>query len=166
MQAVAEPGSRILLRATKYDGVAHWIQPLAVVSDDGDLMVARCRAWTPIYTSRGEFRSPYDSQVYFWRRRWYNVFRLSRPGDKISLWYCNVTTPPTFDGEQVNYVDLDLDVTVRPGGCVELLDSDEFEAHQRKYSYPSDLVARARAAAGEISTLALREAFPFNQSGI
>ena len=37
------------------------------------------RARTPIYTSRGEFRSPYDSHVYFLRDRWYNVFRLSRP---------------------------------------------------------------------------------------
>ena len=64
----------------------------------------------------------------------------------------------------MNYVDLDLDVTVRPGGCVELLDSDEFEAHKQKYRYPSDIVDRARAAAGEVSSLALRQAFPFDQT--
>lgn len=159
----AVPGARILLRATKYDGAAHWIQPFQVVSDDGVLLVTQYRARTPIYTSRGEFRSPYDSRVYFWRDRWYNVFRLSRPGCPLALWYCNVTTPPVFDGCQLGYVDLDLDVAVRPGGVIDLLDEDEFEAHQRKYRYPADVVSNAEQAARDVAELARREGFPFNQ---
>ena len=159
----AMPGSRILLRATKYDGTAHWIQPFQVVSDDGTLLVTQYRARTPIYTSRGEFRSPYDSRVYFWRDRWYNVFRLSRPGCPLALWYCNITTPPTFDGCQLGYVDLDLDVAVRPNGCIDLLDEEEFEEHQRKYGYPPDVIEHAEAAAREVAELARSGEFPFSQ---
>ncbi len=159
----ARPGSRALLRATKYDGTAHWIQPFQVISDDGNLIVASYRARTPIYTSRGEFRSPYDSLVYFWRDRWYNVFRLSRPGCPLALWYCNVTTPPSFDGSQIGYVDLDLDVTVRPNGWVELLDQDEFEDHQKMYAYPRDVIEHAETAAQDLMTLARRKAFPFSE---
>ena len=159
----ATPGSRILLRATKYDGAAHWIQPFQVISDDGNLLVAQYRARTPIFTSRGEFRSPYDSRVYFWRDRWYNVFRLSRPGCSLALWYCNVTTPPSFDGCQIGYVDLDLDVTVRPNGCIDLLDSDEFEQHQRRYAYPVDVIENAERAAHDVAQLARRGGFPFDQ---
>ena len=160
---IAAPGARILLRATKFDGAAHWIQPFQVVSDDGTLIIAQYRARTPIYTSRGEFRSPYDSRVYFWRDRWYNVFRLSRPGCQLALWYCNITTPPTFDGCQLGYVDLDLDVAVRPNGCIQLLDEDEFEEHQRKYGYPAETIASAEAAAAEVMRLARRGAFPFSE---
>ncbi len=160
---VAEPGSRILLRATKYDGAAHWIQPFQVVSDDGTLLVTRYRARTPIYTSRGEFRSPYDSLVYFWRNRWYNVFRLSRPGCSLALWYCNITTPPIFDGCQLGYVDLDLDVAVKPDGAIDLLDEDEFSVHQRKYGYPDDVIASAEQAARDVSELARSRQFPFDQ---
>ncbi|MBI5946529.1 MAG: DUF402 domain-containing protein [Chloroflexi bacterium] len=160
---VATPGSRILLRATKFDGAAHWIQPFTVVSDDGQLLVTQYKARTPIYSSRGEFRSPYDSLVYFWRDRWYNVFRLSRPGCELALWYCNVTTPPTFDGCQLSYVDLDLDVAVRPNGCVDLLDADEFAVHQQKYGYPQSVIARAEEAAEEVSALARANGFPFNK---
>jgi uncharacterized protein len=160
---VASPGSRILLRATKYDGAAHWIQPFQVVSDDGTMLVARYRARTPIYTSRGEFRSPYDSLVYFWRDRWYNVFRLSRPGCSLALWYCNITTPPVFDGCQLGYVDLDLDVAVKPDGAIDLLDADEFQLHQRKYGYPLDVVASAERAAEDVAELARRGCFPFDQ---
>lgn len=159
----ATPGSRILLRATKFDGAAHWIQPFQVISDDGTLIVAKYRARTPIFTSRGEFRSPYDSRVYFWRDRWYNVFRLSRPGCPLALWYCNVTTPPSFDGCQIGYVDLDLDVTVRPNGCIDLLDADEFERHQHRYSYPSDVIQNAEQAARDVAELARHGGFPFNQ---
>lgn len=158
----ARPGSRVLLRATKYDGAAHWIQPFRVLSDDGTLLVTSYRARTPIYTSRCEFRSPYDSVVYFWRDRWYNVFRLSRPGCRTALWYCNVATPPRFDGCQISYVDLDLDVKVFPSGCIELVDEEEFEEHRRSYGYPDDIVARAREAVDELFRLAREHRFPFH----
>jgi uncharacterized protein len=159
----AEPGSRILLRATKFDGAAHWIQPFRVVADDGTMLVTEYRARTPIYTSRGEFRSPYDSRVYFWRDRWFNVFRLSRPGCSLALWYCNITTPPTLEGRQLNYVDLDLDVAVRPDGCIELLDADEFELHRRKYGYPAEVIQEAERAAEEVAEMARRGSFPFSE---
>ncbi len=160
---VACPGNRFLLRATKYDGTAHWVQPFTTVSDDGNLLIARYRARTPIYTSRGEFRSPYDSHVYFWRDRWYNVFRLSRPGCDVNLWYCNVTTPPEYDGCYLRYVDLDLDVSVKPNGWVQLLDQDEFEEHQRFYNYPGEVIANAEDAARELMQLARHRGFPFDQ---
>ena len=159
----ARPGSRALLRATKYDGTAHWIQPFQVLSDDGNLLIAAYRARTPIYTSRGEFRSPYDSLVYFWRDRWYNVFRLSRPGCQLALWYCNVTTPPSYDGNQIGYVDLDLDVTVRPNGCIELLDQDEFDTHQKLYCYPAEVIAHAEQAATDLIAMAKKGAYPFSE---
>jgi protein associated with RNAse G/E len=160
---MARPGSRALLRATKYDGTAHWIQPFQVISDDGNLLVASYRARTPIYTSRGEFRSPYDSLVYFWRDRWFNVFRLSRPGCGLALWYCNVTTPPTYDGHQIGYIDLDLDVTVRSHGGIELLDQDEFEVHQKMYGYPEGVIEQAEQAANDVIQLAEARGYPFSE---
>ena len=162
-QPTACAGTRFLLRATKYDGTAHWVQPFTTISDDGNLIVARYRAKTPIYTSRGEFRSPYDSYVYFWRDRWYNVFRLSRPGCELALWYCNITTPPEYDGCYLRYVDLDLDVSVRPNGWVELLDKDEFETHQRLYGYSPEVITQAEGAAREVMDLAHDRGFPFNR---
>ncbi len=155
-------GDPLLLRVTKYDGEAHWIQHLRVLSDDGSLLRAHGPAGSPIFTSRGEFRSRYDSFVHFWRDRWYNVFRLAEPGEETALWYCNVTTPPQFEDGEIRYIDLDLDVTVRASGTIELLDADEFEAHRLKYGYPEDVVAHAQAAVGELSALAQRHQFPFD----
>ena len=155
-------GDSLLLRVTKYDGEAHWIQRLRVLSDDGLLLRAHASAGAPIFTSRGEFRSRYESFVHFWRDRWYNVFRLAEPGEETALWYCNVTTPPELEGGEIRYIDLDLDVTVRAGGTIELLDADEFEEHRLKYGYPQDVVEHAQAAVGELSALARRNQFPFD----
>ena len=159
---VAKPGSNVMLHATKFDGADHWMQEVSVESDDGDMLVACCRSGTSISTSRGIFRSPYESVAYFWRERWYNVIHLTRPSGETVLWYCNVTTPMKLEDGQITYIDLDLDVTVRPGGCIELLDSEEFEAHTAKYQYPAEVVARAREAAGEVAGLAQRRQFPFD----
>lgn len=157
------PVSRVLLRATKYDGAAHWIQSFRVISDDGNLLVAHYNARAPIFTSRGEFRSPYDSRVYFWRDRWFNVFRLSKPGCSLALWYCNITTPPVIEGGEITYIDLDLDVVVRPNGCIDLQDQDDFANHQKKYCYPAEVIAKAEDAAAEVTALAQRHKFPFDQ---
>ena len=132
-------GDPLLLRVTKYNGEAHWIQHLRVVSYDGLLLQAHSPAGSPIFTSRGEFRSRYDSYAHFWQDRWYNVFRLAEPGAETALWYCNVTTPPEFGDGEIRYIDLDLDVTVRAGGTIELLDVDEFEEHRLEYGYPPDV---------------------------
>ena len=160
--AIAAPGDALLLRVAKYDGEAHWIQRLRVLSDDGSLLTAHYAAGGPIFTSRGEFRSRYDSLVHFWRDRWYNVFRLAEPGEDTALWYCNVTTPPKLEAGELRYVDLDLDVTVRASGTIELLDAEEFEAHKHKYRYPPDVIAHANEAVGELSGLAQRQEFPFD----
>jgi len=150
------------MRATKFDGSPHWIQPFKVVSDDGRLLVARYRARTPIFTSRGEFRSQYDSRAYFWRDRWYNVFRLARHGCELALWYCNVAPPAVFECGRLAYTDLDLDVVVRPGGIIRVLDREDFERHRKAYGYPAEMTAKAESAACEIVALANAGAFPFD----
>lgn len=41
-----------MLRATKYDGAEHSVQPFRVLADDGNLLVTEYRARTPIFTPR------------------------------------------------------------------------------------------------------------------
>jgi len=54
-------------------------------------------------------------------------------------------------------------VTVRPNGCIELLDGDEFEDHQKLYGYPEAVIERAERAAQEVAELARENAFPFSE---
>ena len=62
--------------------------------------------------------------------------------------YCDIVTPAVWSGDEVLFVDLDLDVRRRRAtGVVELLDEDEFAAHRQRYGYPPEAAAQARSAA-------------------
>ncbi len=66
---------------------------------------------------------------WFFRDRWFNVFRVSDGRDKrLKGWYCNITRPPQFGSDWIAAEDLCLDVFVYPDGRTLLLDEEEFAA--------------------------------------
>jgi protein associated with RNAse G/E len=76
--------------------------------------------------------------------------------------YCDITAPATWTGTaQVTMVDLDLDVTRTHRGKVDLLDEDEFAAHQVRYGYPAEVVRQAAEAAQHVLTACRGRVEPF-----
>src|SRR5437773_623966 len=49
------------------------------------------------------------SYEYYWLDRWYNVFRFDKPCGELRSYYCNINMPPKFEGDVIDYVDLDID---------------------------------------------------------
>ena len=102
------------------------------------------------------------SVEYYWLDRWYNVFRFLGPGGVLRNFYCNVNKPPTFDGQILSYIDLDIDVVVEPDFSFSVLDLDEFERNVLRYDYPLEIQINARSAVDELIGLIRARAFPFN----
>jgi protein associated with RNAse G/E len=76
--------------------------------------------------------------------------------------YCDITAPPTWTGRgQVTMVDLDLDVIRTHQGRIELLDEDEFAAHQVSYGYPPETIRQATEAARQILAACRARTEPF-----
>ncbi|WP_207129234.1 DUF402 domain-containing protein [Actinocatenispora comari] len=75
--------------------------------------------------------------------------------------YSDMTTVPSWHGDELHAVDLDLDVVRRRGGRIERLDEDEFAEHQVRYGYPADVIAAAAAAADEVFDAITADAEPF-----
>ena len=158
-----DEGRPIRVVSSKYDGSPHWEFDAYFVLERGPLIIATNFAGQELQTWDGPWTTPYDTRNHFWTDRWYNVMRCERPrGGGLEYWYCNVTTPAVYDGETLRYVDLDLDVVVRPDGSVELLDEDEFTENSARMGYPEDVVRAAQAAADELMRLAAQRVFPFN----
>lgn len=103
------------------------------------------------------------STEYYWRDRWYNVFRFAGPDRKLKKFYCNINMPPHFDGETLSYIDLDIDVLVEPDWSFSILDIDDFESNAKLYNYPIEIQQRARQAVVELMALIEKRAFPFNE---
>jgi hypothetical protein len=102
------------------------------------------------------------SLEYYWLDRWYNVFRFAQADGSLRNYYCNVNVPPTFDGETLSYVDLDLDILVGPDFSYQILDVDDFERNAKHYGYPAEVQANARRAIDELVEMIETRAFPFS----
>ena len=164
---------RVRVLSTKYDGSHHYEQHgwlLETAADDADAPLrVLIEAGTELRSYRGTFVARIDFTILFWpgQDRWYNVEHnhqvLVRPDGRLSTSsYANVSTPATFDGDTVRWVDLDLDVTIRDG-VVELVDVDEFDEHRARMAYPDSVIARARGAASELLELATLRKAPFDR---
>jgi hypothetical protein len=104
-----------------------------------------------------------QSELFFWRGRWYNIY-LNHPHDGAPRhYYCNVTLPPAVVGSTLSFVDLDLDVRIWPERGFELLDLDEFREHTLTYGYPPETQRAAYQAMLDILLLWRAREFPFDQ---
>jgi len=147
-------GEEIVVRVYKYDGREHRTWRARVREQVGPLIVLDAFfAEVVEHELLGKIASGTISKEYYWRDRWYNVFRFS------DRFYCNVTEPPRFDGSILTYVDLDIDILVKQDFSYRILDLEDFEA----YPYPAEVQQKARQAVTELVSLIAARAFPFNE---
>jgi len=131
----------------KFDGSLHWNYETRLLGEDDHGIWVGADSGTIVH--RGPVRTgPVEAPhvLLFPRQAWWTACFNAAP-HRTEI-YCDITTVAHWIGEgEVTAIDLDLDVRRRRGGAVELLDEDEFAAHQVKYGYPADVVTAAQASA-------------------
>lgn len=155
----------IIVRACKYDGVEHRTWPARVLRQEGPLLVLDATFDEEItHELLGTIAVGTTSVEYYWLDRWYNIFRFAQPSGALRSYYCNVNVPPTFDGQVLRYIDLDIDILVEPDFSYRIVDLEDFERNALRYGYSEALQQRARQALKELVALIESRAFPFNDS--
>ncbi|GAA2520508.1 DUF402 domain-containing protein [Pilimelia columellifera] len=141
-------GDLVRVIYTKFDGSAHRDYPAWRLAENEHGVWLGVRAGTDsIYHGRA-LRQQHPYVVLVPRHAWWTA--MFSPEPRTAEVYCDVTTPARWpDPGAVELVDLDLDVVRRRGsGLVQLLDQEEFAMRQEDWSYPPEVVRRARQAAG------------------
>ena len=157
--------SVITVESRKLDGRVQRSWPARLVAREGPLFVLDGVFDAEVnHALLGTIASGTRSIEYYWEDRWYSVFRFHEPSGELRNFYCNVNTPAVFYGRVLRYVDLDIDVLVRPDFTYEVLDLDEFEENAATFDYPDRLVERARGALEELLDLIARRQFPFDRT--
>ena len=105
------------------------------------------------------------SYEYYWRDRWFNVFRFHEPEGEIRNYYCNINMPPLFENGVLDYVDLDIDVVVNADLRYRVLDHEDFEKNAVRFGYPEEVKSRVESSLSEVVTLIESRDFPFNYLG-
>jgi len=96
--------------------------------------------------------------------RWYNVNHLHEVVTPYNnLWYANIAMPATFDGTEIHWTDLDLDLMRDADLGVLLKDVDLFEARAASGYYPQSIVSKVYEVRDEVLALARSGAFPFDR---
>lgn len=160
-----ESNAAVVVRVAKYDGAEHRRWPALLAEQTGSLLVLDAVFEEDIeHDLLGKVASGTISIEYYWLDRWYNVFRFGDRDGNIQNFYCNVTMPPSFDGRILSYVDLDIDVLVKPDFSYRVLDLEDFEENASRYGYPAGVTEKAHAALAELITLIETRSFPFDDA--
>ena len=150
--------------STKYDGTLRDSYEAQLLDHDGPMLRLGVPAGTPVFDGRrGRTVQSDDTAVeLYFEDRWYNVWHLREHTVFPNLWYANVAMPAVFDGEKLQWTDLDIDVRCHLDGSLTVLDEDEFEYNRVEMGYPAEVVEQALSARDEILRLGRAGASPFD----
>jgi len=157
-----ERPQEITVRVLKHDGSEYRRWNAKLSYREGDLFVFAGEFDIDVsHELLGEIKRSTKTIEYYWLDRWYNVFRFLNDDGSTRLWYCNVNTPPQFEGDTLTYVDLEIDVLVQPDFSFQVLDEHEFETNAKLYGYSDEQKANVQAAVEELMALIEQRQFPF-----
>lgn len=153
----------VRVNSRKLDGSIHRSWTASLIYKSLDLVILYGEFAEAVSHSKlGIIERGTISIEYFWREKWFNVFRFHHPDGGLRNFYCNLNTPPTFTGETVDYIDLEIDILVNPGYSCEILDLDEFAALVKKYSVSDNFKSRIEQTVSYLLNEISRRNFPFN----
>ncbi len=142
---VAATLPRMRFASTKFDGSLHYRFPVSVVERRDTMLAIWIHAGEQLESYRGVRRATSHYLGLYWTDRHYNVEALFHPDWRPKRYYVNIASPADWSDGTLRLIDLDLDL-IMPAEAGEPMvdDEDEFEAHQVRWGYPPELVARCR----------------------
>lgn len=152
----------ITINSRKYDRSLHKTWSANLVSDTDEYWLLEGRFEKEVrHPELGIISAGTRSYEYFWKQRWFSIFRFHEPDGKFRNYYCNINLPPQMTGYQLDFIDLDVDILVLPESEIRVLDRDEFAVNSSRWDYPADLVSEVHATVEELIQMIGRSEFPF-----
>jgi protein associated with RNAse G/E len=91
---------------------------------------------------------------YYWTDRFYNLIEVLDPDGGLVEVYINIASPLRASGDELHFVDHELDITKPAGEPARIIDQDEFEEAIGRYGYTPEFQARCWLAAEDARRLA------------
>ena len=153
----------VTVNSRKFDGSIRRSWTCRLVEQKGPLLVFEgVFDFDVSHEDLGFIRRGTLSYEYYWLDRWYNVFRFHEPEGHLRNYYCNINMPPVFENGVLDYVDLDLDVLVRPDFSYKILDREDFEKNAKSFDYSDEIRINVNAAMSDVIRLIENRQFPFS----
>ena len=103
---------------------------------------------------RGRVNLPNPLRGYYWPGKWINLTEVLDNAGAIIEVYINIASPLQIAGDELHYIDYELDVVKYPGQPARIIDQDEFAEAIELYGYSAEFQAKCWQAAEEARLLA------------
>jgi protein associated with RNAse G/E len=153
----------ITINSRKYDGAIHRSWQADLVDTRLELIVLKGVFENTVkHAELGTIEKDTVSHEYYWLNAWYNIFKFESPEGRLRNFYCNITLPPSFDGESLDFIDLDIDLLVDEKWSVRILDEQEFETNCRRFRYSDTVIDKVHTNVRILEHMIKTREFPFN----
>jgi uncharacterized protein len=130
--------SQIEIQSYKHNGHIHRVWEETIVLKGTRNVVIGGNDRTVVTESDGRIWITREPAIcFFYAKHWFNIIAMIR--DEGIFYYCNISSPFTWDHEALKYIDYDLDIKVFPDMTYVLLDEDEYEVHSKQMNYPTEI---------------------------
>lgn len=154
----------VTVEARKFDGRLHRTWQARLLAQEDSLIIVEGVFEEEIrHPQLGQIAPGTLSTEYYWKDRWYSIFRFREPTGELRNYYCNINLPAVFDGSVLTFIDLDIDVLVTPDFTRRILDEDEFAANAARYLYPAEVLDTVPRALAELIGRIERRDYPFDR---
>lgn len=144
----------ITVNSRKYDGSIRRTWRGELIEQQGSLLTLVGEFDTTVdHPDLGRIEKGTISHEYYWLDRWYSIFRFHEPSGSLRNFYCNINMPPSFSGDVLDFVDLDIDVLVWPDLRYYVLDRDDYETNATRFDYPKHINEKVEEALSELLEL-------------
>jgi protein associated with RNAse G/E len=145
---------RLTIVSRKYDGAFRFATEVELLHRSPALLLGLGGPGRVVRRPWGVSRAAGWSLEYLPLDRPYNIISFFAPDGSLRRHFCNALTAARVEGSVLSYVDLDLDVVVRPDGSHVVEDREQFERNARAMGYPSGVRALALDAVARLGALA------------
>ena len=157
------PGPIITVNSRKYDLTIRRSWQCELISlEDQQLVLKGVFVTEVLHPELGRIETGTISHEFFWFDRWFNIFRFEQPNGTLRNYYGNICMPPTFNGNTLDYVDLDIDIVVWPDRSRQILDKEEFAENAHRWSYPDAVLKEVDDGINKLEEMVVNRHFPFS----
>lgn len=155
------------MKSMKYPDIPHYEWKGRLLRKTPEYVMVLCESGRELkhHTKNTTFTIDVTSLEYFFFKEGYTVAMEIEEG-KILSYYCNIAMPSMLNGNQLSFVDLDLDVVKRRNEDWIVVDEDEFEVNSVKYGYPAALKEYALMSLELLQNKVSKGLFPFDESDL
>lgn len=155
------------MKSMKYPNIPHYEWKGRLLRNTPEYVMVLCESGREMkhHTKNTTFTIDVTSIEYFFLKEGFTVAMEIEEGNILS-YYCNIAMPSVLHGNQLRFVDLDLDLVKGRNEDWMVVDEDEFEINSVKYGYPAELKEYALKSLDLLQKKINEGSFPFDGSGL